>query len=80
MTGTLSKIFPDQILRLRALRKTDDGFDEICGHFEIMLTEAANRFGEIDGSTADLIASFDDLRREIEQRLGAPNQQEKISP
>jgi hypothetical protein len=80
LTGTLSKIFPDQIGRLRALRETDAGFDEICGHFEIMLKEAANRFGEIDSSTADLIASFDDLRREIELRLRAPNQQEKTSP
>ncbi len=79
MTDTLITIFPDSMERLRALRKTDAGFDEICEHFEIMLAEAHKRFGEIDSSTADLIASFDDLRREIEVRLSASSRQEKTS-
>lgn len=71
LTDTLGEIFPENIERLCGLRKTDAEFDEICAHFEIMLAEANNRFGEIDISTADLIASFDDLRREIEKRLSA---------
>ena len=80
MAEALITIFPDHMERLRALRKTDAGFDEICEHFEIMLAEANKRFGEIDSSTADLIASFDDLRREIEVRLRASSRQKNTSP
>ncbi len=66
--------------KLRALRETDAGFDEICVHFEIMLAEANKRFGDIDTSTVDLIGSFDDLRREIEVRLRASSHQKNTLP
>jgi hypothetical protein len=52
MAEKLIMFFPDHMERLRALRKTDAGFNEICEHFEIMLVEANNCFGEIDSSTA----------------------------
>ncbi|AXI47113.1 hypothetical protein C1J03_14465 [Sulfitobacter sp. SK012] len=69
MTETLDTIFPECSDRLILLRKTDAGFDEIVAHFEIILTEFNKRFGDLDGPTADLIASFEDLRREIEKLL-----------
>lgn len=80
MTETLITIFPDHMERLRVLRKADAGFDETCTHFEIMLAEANNRFGEIDGAAADLISSFDGLRREIEMRLSASCREKKNPP
>ena len=69
MTESLEAIFPECTDRLRALRKADVGFDEICTHFEIILGEVNKRFGALDGRTTDLIASFEDLRQEIEKLL-----------
>lgn len=59
------------------LRKSDVEFDEICAHFEIILTEINKRFGTVDGTTTDLIVSFEDLRQEIVRMLRAPSAQKK---
>lgn len=72
MSGTIESLFSDHKEKLHSLRNSDAEFEEICSHFEILLGEVARRFGSNDGSTADLIASFDDLRRDIERRLRAP--------
>lgn len=72
VSTSIETIFPNQGERLRSLRNADADFEEICAHFEMLLGEAAHRFGTIDDATSDLIASFDDLRREIEKRLSAP--------
>lgn len=75
VSTAIETIFPKQGERLRSLRNTDADFEEICAHFEMLLGEAAHRFGTIDDATSDLIASFDDLRREIEKRLSAPTRE-----
>lgn len=69
MAEDLETLFADRRTRLRDLRSTDAAFDEICAHFEILLRQAESRFGTLDAGTTDLIASFDDLRREIERHL-----------
>lgn len=69
MADPLDILFPEQIARVRELRGTNAEFDEICTHFEILLQQAEARFGNLDPETTDLIASFDDLRREIERQL-----------
>lgn len=73
MTNAIDTIFADHMARFHALRETDAGFEEICVHFEIILVEITRRFGAMDTATTDLIASFDDLRREIERRLRTPS-------
>ena len=76
LSTSIETIFPNQGERLRSLRSIDADFEEICAHFEIILGEATHRFGSIDDAGCDLIASFDDLRREIEKRLSAPAPEE----
>lgn len=77
MNDTLDTVFPGCADRLGALRKTDVEFDEICTHFEIILTEINQRFGAVDGATTDLIISFEDLRQEIVRMLRASSVQGK---
>lgn len=72
----LDALFPESSEKLRLLRSEDHSFDEICTHLELLIAETTKRFGVLDRSTADLMASFDDLRREVEKRLafsGPPN-------
>ena len=65
----INMIFPDEGPAIERLRATDAGFDELCEHLELLLSEFAPRFGALDQATTDLISSFEDVRREIERNL-----------
>lgn len=80
LTSNLDTIFPGSTEKLLVLRKQDAGFDEICTHFEIILTEMTKTFGPVEGAAVDLIVSFEDLRREIERLLRAPLNEKTGSP
>ncbi|WP_299664851.1 hypothetical protein [uncultured Ruegeria sp.] len=76
MTDNLDTIFPGSTKKLLMLRNKDAGFDEICTHFEIILVEMNKNFGPVEGAAVDLIASFEDLRREIERLLRSSSEKE----
>lgn len=62
-------MFPEHTGTIERLRADDAAFEELCENLEALLGEMVFRFGSIDQTTTDLIASFDELRRDIERRL-----------
>ncbi len=69
MRSAFASIFGNQIEVIEQFRASDPVFNEMCEEFEDLAVSLEKRFGTVDATTADLIASFDEVRREIEQRV-----------
>ncbi len=71
LTDPFEVLFPGRSSKMRDLRRANAEFDEVCWHLAVVIAELGGRFGRLDTETVELIACFEDLRREVERFLRA---------